>query len=267
MVNLPWVDCGVVSGASHWKGQCSGSSSLWSLLTGGQHPPLPRSHAAAAGSSRSGSWTSSHLPMKGWRGALQMSENLLISIYHKGPPWGATKKMIIYNLWGFENKPPGAGAGCPFSASPGCSAPPPAGCYSAGAPGCSHTPWTGCPPYSETQSVWSNRPEMPIYQEQRRGKAPRCSLTWPVLVESMVQSGMVLDSWTIQLLILSLLLRSTERQTKLVQLKDHVDTLKTVPIFPDLHHSKQCVVLNNLISSHLSVPAIIIIIIILRWWR
>uniref|UniRef100_A0A0E9TX85 Uncharacterized protein n=1 Tax=Anguilla anguilla TaxID=7936 RepID=A0A0E9TX85_ANGAN len=34
-------------------------------------------------------------------------------------------------------------------------------------------------------------------------------LLCPVLVESMVQSGMVLDSWTIQLFILSRRLRST----------------------------------------------------------
>lgn len=36
-------------------------------------------------------------------------------------------------------------------------------------------------------------------------------LTWPFLVASIEQSGMVLDSWTIQLLILSLRLRSTAK--------------------------------------------------------
>lgn len=47
---------------------------------------------------------------------------------------------------------------------------------------------------------------------QLRADAP---LTAAVLLLSVLQSGMIFDSWTIQLLILSLLLLSTARQRDL----------------------------------------------------
>lgn len=108
-------------------------------------------------------------------------------------------------------------AHCPLVFSPPPSGSPAAsGCF-AGALGCSRTLWIGCLPCSARTGMPSEFNEGNLKQKQlytwckymlRKTKAGM--LTAPVLVLSILQSGMILESVTIQLLILSLRRLSTD---------------------------------------------------------
>lgn len=71
-------------------------------------------------------------------------------------------------------------------------------------------------------------------------------LTWLVLAESTAQSGIVLDSWTIQLFILSLRLRSTEREKN--KIKSQVNVKRCIYCKKPFFENKPCV--ENLIILH-----------------
>lgn len=113
--------------------------------------------------------------------------------------------------------PAASAAHCPSPpAPPPCSSPAAAGC-SAAAPGCSRRPWTGCLlcSTSDRQCEKGGITTGPgIFTLKTPHPHPHAALTAPVLL-STLQSGMIFESVTIQLLILSLLLLSTAEKNVL----------------------------------------------------
>lgn len=99
--------------------------------------------------------------------------------------------------------------GCPSSTSPVCWAPLLIDYYFVVAPECNHRPLKGSLLYSIANHKEENGIALPYWPMTSNALPVKLKPTCPVLVASNVQSGMVLESWTIQLFILSLRLRST----------------------------------------------------------